>query len=159
VLLDPNYPEGGDLTGVEGAARALGRSTMVLKAASRQDLEEAFAEMSRAGAGALLVSGSSFFTSERQAIIALAARHAVPAIYDLRDYVEVGGLISYGASISGAYRQAGRYVGRIINGDRPSEMPVLRSTEFEMAINLKTAKALNLTISSALLARADEIIE
>ncbi len=159
VLLDPNYPEGGDLTGVEAAARSLGRPTMVLKAASGRELEEAFATMAQAGAGALLVSGSSFFTSQREVLVTLAARHAVPAIYDLRDYVEAGGLISYGASISEAYRQAGQYVGRIINGDKPAEMPVLRSTEFEMAINLKAAKALNLAIPPSLLARADEIIE
>ncbi len=159
VLLDPNYPEGGDLTGVEATAQSLGRTTMVLKAASQRALKEAFAEMVRAGAGGLLVSGSSFFTSQRRTLVALAARHALPAIYDLRDYVEAGGLISYGASISEAYRQAGQYVGRIIDGAKPSEIPVLRSTEFEMAMNLKTAKALNLTIPPSLLARADEIIE
>ncbi|HEX2556111.1 MAG TPA: ABC transporter substrate-binding protein [Microvirga sp.] len=159
VLLDPNYPEGADMSGIEAAARALGRPAKVVTAAGPRELEEAFAAMIRAGAGAVLVSGSSFFTSQRQAIVALAARHALPAIYDLRDYVETGGLASYGASISEAYRQAGQYVGRILGGARPSEMPVLRSTAFEMAINLKTARALNLTIPPTLLARADEIIE
>ncbi len=130
-----------------------------MRAANHRELDEAFAAMVQSGAGAVLVSGSSFFTSQRRTLIALAAHHALPAIYDLRDYVEVGGLISYGASISEAYRHAGQYVGRIINGAKPFAMPVLRSTEFEMAINLKAAKALNLTIPPSLLARADEVIE
>jgi putative ABC transport system substrate-binding protein len=159
VLLDPNYPEGGDLTGVEATAQSLGRTTLVMKAASQRDLEEAFRATVEAGAGGLLVSGSSFFTSQRRMLVALAAGHGLPAIYDLRDYVESGGLISYGASISDAYRQAGLYVGRIISGSQPSEMPVLRLTEFEMVINLKTAKAMNLTVPPSVLARADEIIE
>jgi putative tryptophan/tyrosine transport system substrate-binding protein len=160
VLLDPNYPEGGsELPAVEAAARGFGRSIMVVRTESDRDFEAAFARIVQAGAGAILVSGSPFFTSHRKALIALAARHAIPASYDLRDYVEDGGLISYGASIAGAYHQAGTYVGQILNGANPAEMPVSLATKVEMAINLGTAKALAINIPDALLARADEVIE
>ncbi|MBM1172674.1 ABC transporter substrate-binding protein [Microvirga arabica] len=160
VLLDPNYPEGGsELPAVETAARGFGRSIMVVRTESERDFEAAFARIVQAGAGAILVSGSPFFTSHRKALIALAARHAIPASYDLRDYVEDGGLISCGASIAGAYRQAGTYVGQILNGANPAEMPVSRATKLEMAINLGTATTLAINIPDALLARADEVIE
>jgi putative ABC transport system substrate-binding protein len=160
VLLDPNYPEGGsELPAVEAAARGFGRSIMVVRTESDRDFEAGFARIVQAGAGAILVSGSPFFTSHRKALIALAARHAIPASYDLRDYVEDGGLISYGASTAGAYHQAGTYVGQILNGANPAEMPVSLATKVEMAINLGTAKALAINIPDALLARADEVIE
>jgi putative tryptophan/tyrosine transport system substrate-binding protein len=160
VLLDPNYPEGGsELPAVEAAARGFGRPIMVVRTESERDFEAAFARIVQAGAGAILVSGSPFFTSHRKALIALAARHAIPASYDLRDYVEDGGLISYGASIAGAYHQAGTYVGQILDGANPAEMPVSLATKVEMAINLGTAKALAINIPDALLARADEVIE
>jgi putative tryptophan/tyrosine transport system substrate-binding protein len=160
VLLDPNYPESkGALPNVEAAGRALGRQIVVLTAASEGELDAAFVRIVQVGAGALLVSGSPFFTSQRRALVALAARHAVPAIYDQRDFVELGGLISYGASISGAYRLAGIYVGRILKGARPADLPVQQPTRFELVINLKTAQALGLTVPDALIARADEVIE
>jgi putative tryptophan/tyrosine transport system substrate-binding protein len=160
VLLDPNYPEGGsELPTVEAAARGFGRPVMVVRTESEHDFEAAFARIVQAGAGAILVSGSPFFTSHRKALIALAARHAIPASYDLRDYVEDGGLLSYGASIAGAYRQAGTYVGQVLHGANPAEMPVSRATKLEMAINLGTAKTLAINIPDALLARADEVIE
>jgi putative ABC transport system substrate-binding protein len=160
VLLDANYPEGGsELPAVEAAAREFGRPVIVVRTEGERDFEGAFATIVRAGASAILVNGSPFFTSQRRALVALAARHAIPASYDLRDYVEDGGLISYGASIAGAYRQAGTYVGQILNGANPADMPVSRATKLEMAINLGTAKTLAINIPDALLARADEVTE
>jgi putative ABC transport system substrate-binding protein len=160
VLGDPNYPAfEAELPDVVSSGRSLGREIMVATASNERELEAAFAKIVQARAGTLLVSGSPFFTSQRQALIALAARHAIPAIYDLRDFVVDGGLISYSASFTGAYRQAGLYVGKILKGAKPSDLPVLQPTTFELAINLKTAKALGLDVPATVLARADEVIE
>jgi ABC-type uncharacterized transport system substrate-binding protein len=160
VFGDPNYPTfDSGLPEIEAAARAIGLQIVVFRVARANDFEEAFAKVARAGAGALLVSGSPFFTSERTTIVALAARHAIPAIYDLRELTAAGGLISYSASITGAYRQAGVYAGRILKGAKPSELPVQQPTKFELVVNLKTAKALGITILPSLLDRADEVIE
>jgi putative tryptophan/tyrosine transport system substrate-binding protein len=160
VLIDPNYPGSeADLPLVEAAARALGRRTMATRVRSEGEFERAFAGFIRVGAGAVLVSGSPFFTSQRQALAALSARHALPAIYDQRDYVIAGGLVSYAASFAGAYRQAGVYVGRILKGAKVSELPVLQPTTFELAINMKTAKAFGLTVPQSILLRADEVID
>jgi putative ABC transport system substrate-binding protein len=159
-LMEVNWPGSiAELPDVEKAARALGRRIVVAKVAKAGELEAAFATIERAGAGALLVSGSPVFSSRRRELVALTARHAIPAMYDLQEYVPIGGLISYAGSIAGAYRQAGVYAGRIVKGAKPSELPVVQPTTFALAINLKTAKALGLTIPQSLLLRADELIQ
>jgi putative ABC transport system substrate-binding protein len=161
VLLDPNYHSGfvRELPDLVAAGRSLGRQVVELPAANDGEVEAAFARLEQIGAGALLVSGGPFFTSRRRTIVALAARHAIPAIYDLREYVEAGGLISYSASISEAYRQAGIYAGRIVKGANPAELPVLQPTKFDLALNLRTARALGLHVPPSILLRADEVIE
>jgi putative ABC transport system substrate-binding protein len=160
VLGDPNFP-GLDLqfTDVVAAGRALGRQIVVVKAANEYEVEPAFRTIKQSGAGALLLSGSPFFTSQRRALIALAARYAIPVIYDQRDFIVDGGLISYSASFTGAYRQAGVYAGRVLKGAKPSELPVLQPTTFELVMNLKTAKTLGLDVPPSILLRADEVIE
>jgi putative tryptophan/tyrosine transport system substrate-binding protein len=160
VLLDPHY--GGaevDLREAKAVATAHGRQIMAIKAATDRELETAFAKFAQAGVSALLVAGGSVFNSQRQSIVALAARHALPAIYGNRDYVVAGGLISYSASITAAYRQGGIYAGRILKGAKPTDLPVLQPTKLELAINLKTAKALGLDIPPSIHLRADEVIE
>jgi len=157
VLLDPDTAF--EIEVIETAARALGLQIVSVKLANERDLDAAFDRIVATGAGALLFGGGAILRGQLQRIVELAARHAIPTIYELRDYVEAGGLISYAASFPGAYRQAGIYAGRILKGAKPSELPVLQPTRFEMAINLKTAKTLGLTVPPTLLATADEVIE
>jgi putative ABC transport system substrate-binding protein len=159
VLMDPGFTT--ELPAVEGAARALGRQLLVIvmKAASERELDAAFSAMAQAGVGALLVGGGPFFMSQRSRLVALVASHAIPAIYDARDHVEAGGLMSYGTSFAGAYRQAGLYAGRILKGAKTSELPVMQPTTFELVINLKTAKALGLTVPLIMQMTADAVIE
>ena len=160
VLLDVTYPGfGAEMPGLEAAARALGRRITVVKAASDKDFQAAFATIVGAGAGALLVGGGPMFTSRRRQLIDLASRHGLPAIYDQQAYVASGGLISYGTSFAGAYRQAGVYAGRILKGSSPSDLPVLQPDTFELAVNRGTAKALGIRIPRSILARADQIVE
>lgn len=159
LLMDPSWPgSAADLPDVEAAARAHGLDVVVVKAVSEREFEQGFAAIAHAGAGALMVSGSPLFTSQRQKLVALAARHAIAAIYDVRDYVAAGGLISYAASFTGAYRQAGVYAGRILKGTKPSDLPVLQPTTFELAINLATARALRLDVPQSIILRADEVL-
>jgi len=159
VLLDPTPAFEVGLPDMETAARSLGLRLVLVKAASEHDLDAAFARMASTGADAILFGGGPVLQSRLRDVVALAARHAIPTIYELRDYVEAGGLISYAASQPGAYRQAGVYAGKILKGAKPSELPVLQPTTFELAINLRTAKALGLDVPPTLLARADEVIE
>ena len=144
---------------IQEAARARGVQLHFLKASTESEIDAAFAALVERQAGALLIVSDSFYLMRRELIVALAARHAVPAIYELPEYVTEGGLISYGASIPPIFRQVGIYAGKILKGAKPAELPVVRPTAFELVINLKTAKALGLTVPPSLLARADEVIE
>jgi putative ABC transport system substrate-binding protein len=160
LLIDPNWPgSAADLAAAEAAAVTLGRRLVVAKASGEAELASAFAAIREAGAGVLVIAGSPSFGSQRPALITLSARQSLPTIYDMREYVEEGGLISYSGSISDTYRQAGIYTGRILKGAPPADLPVQQPTKIELVINLKTAKALGLTVPQSLLASAAEVIE
>jgi putative ABC transport system substrate-binding protein len=141
------------------AIRRAGLQVLTITAQADSDLEPAFTEAVRQGVEALLVSADPFFNTRRAQIVALAARHSLPAAYPWREYVEAGGLMSYGTSLAGTYRQVGQYVSRVLRGDKPADLPVQNPTRFELVINTKTAKALGLTIPETLLATADEVID
>jgi putative ABC transport system substrate-binding protein len=158
VLIDPSYVESEiELRDAEAAGHALGRRVVVVKASSEHEIDAGFTTIAQAGA--LLVGPGGYLTSKRRLLVALAARHAIPAMYTIRDYVAAGGLISYGTSLTGAYRQAGIYVGRILKGTKPADLPVVQPTKFELVINLGTAKALGIKVPLTLQVAADEIIE
>jgi len=148
-----------ELKDIEDAARALGQELVVLKIGSESDLEAAPAALAQQRVDALFSRGGAFFLSMPDQIIALAARQKIPAIYHLREYVEAGGLMSYGASITDAYRLVGIYAGKILNGAKPGDLPVQESTKVELVLNLKTAKALGITFPQSLLVQANEVIE
>ena len=141
------------------AAQSGGRRILVLNAGNASQIEEAFSTMSESRVDAILYSAGLFFQVHRERLVALAARHAIPSMYEWREFVTAGGLISYSPSRPEIYRQAGLYVGRILKGEKPADLPVMRPTKFELVINLKTAKALSLEVPATLLARADEVIE
>ena len=147
------------VTDIRAAAPAIGQQIEVLNASTSQDIDTAFAKLVERQADALLVGPDALFVSLRVQIATLAARHAVPAIYPFRDDAEAGGLMSYGPSNTDLVRQAGIYTGRVLKGEKPADMPILRATKFELVINLKAAKALGLTVSDKLIAAADEVIE
>jgi putative tryptophan/tyrosine transport system substrate-binding protein len=160
ILLNPNRPAANDqLAQFENAARSVGLSVHVLRASSDAEVEGSFASIDQHRLPALAVATDPFFSSRRHKLAELAARHSVPAMYSFREFVEAGGLMSYGVDLAEAYRQVGLYVGRILKGERPADMPVLQPTRFEFLINLRTANVLGLTIPATLLARADEVIE
>jgi len=159
-LVNPTNPNAeGQLKDMQDAARRLGLQVHILKARSEPDFGPAFEILVQSHVAALQVGSDPFFFNSRQNLVALAARHAVPAIYEWREFAQAGGLVSYGTSLTDAYRQAGRYAGRVLKGARPADLPVMQPTKFELVINLKTAKALGLTVPPSLLARADEVIE
>jgi putative tryptophan/tyrosine transport system substrate-binding protein len=159
-LVNPNFPATEtNAREVEAAARVIGLQLVLVKASSENEIDEAFAAILQKRAGALLVGVDPFFLGQREHIVALSKRYAIPAIYEFRDFADAGGLISYGTSLVEAYRQEGVYAGRILKGEKPSEIPVFQLTKFELVINRKTANALGVKISDNLLSLADEVIE
>jgi putative tryptophan/tyrosine transport system substrate-binding protein len=160
VLVNPTIPNGEDeAQEIEKAARGVGVEILAVSASKADDLDGAFSTLSQQGARALIVGADTFFTRHRNQIAILAARHAMPTIWVLRIEAEAGGLMSYGASLPDVYRLAGVYAGRILKGEKPADLPVQLPTAFDLVINLKTARALGLTVPPTLLARADEVIE
>jgi putative ABC transport system substrate-binding protein len=160
VLVNPNFADAQtQLRDVEGAAQSLGVKLLVQKAGTKLEIDAAFDDLARQKIGAVLVISDPFFTVQRVQIASLAARHAMPAVFELREYAAAGGLISYGPDLANGYRQGGVYAGKILKGAKPAELPVEQPTKFEFVINLKTARMLGLTVPPTLLATADEVIE
>jgi putative tryptophan/tyrosine transport system substrate-binding protein len=160
LLVNPNNPNSEPETAdVQAAVQAIGGQVQVLQAGNSEEIEAAFVALERAKLDGLLVNPDPIFLPRRDQLVALAARHAVPTVYYAREYVESGGLTSYGASFTWLYRQGGIYVARILKGEKPADLPVMQPTKFELVINLTTAKALGLTVPETLLATADEVIQ
>jgi putative tryptophan/tyrosine transport system substrate-binding protein len=160
VLINPNYADAeNQLRDVQEAAARLGVQLVVVRANAESDFNAAFSTVVQQRSGALLVCASPFFNNKREQLVVLAARHALPAIFEWRDFAAAGGLMSYGTSLADAYHQVGVYAGQILRGTKPGDLPVVQSTKFELVINLSTAKALGIEVPPTLSARADEIIE
>jgi putative ABC transport system substrate-binding protein len=160
VLENPNAPTAMDrLTNVQAAATSIGRQIQAFYVSDERDLDTAFSRVAQSSAGALVVGADAFFNSQRDKLVALAAHHAIPAIYETRDYVAAGGLMSYGTRLADGYRQLAIYTARILRGDKPADLPVVQLSKFELVINMKTAKTLGLTVPNAVQLLADEVIE
>jgi putative ABC transport system substrate-binding protein len=160
ALVDPNFlTTAGQLEDLQNAARALGKQIQVLRASTESELDNGFATLAQQRPDALIVAAAPFFTARRKELVALAGRHRIPAIYSWREFPAAGGLMSYGASFTNAFRQVGVYTGRILKGEKPADLPVLQPTKYELIINTTAAKALGLQIPDRLLALADEVIE
>jgi putative ABC transport system substrate-binding protein len=160
LLLNPGFLDASDqLKGAQDAARSIGVQLEVIAVRDDRDIDDAFARIAALQVGALIVSADPLLQSRQEKIIGQAASHRLPAIYSVREFVTAGGLMSYDTSVADAYRQAGAYVGRILKGAKPGDLPVLQPTRFEFIVNVKTARMLGLTIPSGLLAIADEVIE
>ena len=159
-LMNPNHPSGEiEMQAAETAARSLGKKMPVFKASNEPDLDATFATMVQQQIGALVVASDPFFWSRRSEVVSLAARYGLPAIYYLPEFARAGGLMAYGNNLPDIYRLVGVYVGRILKGEKPADLPIIQPTKFELVINLKTAKALGLEVPAMLLARAEEVIE
>jgi putative tryptophan/tyrosine transport system substrate-binding protein len=159
-LINPkNSNAGRNVTALQEAAEAKGVQIHISEASNESELETAFADLASFQAGALVVGADPFFNARRNQIVALAARYSLPAIYEWREFVDAGGLISYGPSLTGVYHQLGTYVGRVLNGEKPADLPVIQPTLFDLVVNLNTAKTLGLTVPQSILARASEAIE
>jgi putative ABC transport system substrate-binding protein len=160
VLVNPNTPGAEtQLMEVRAAAHAIARNVHILKAVNKEEIDSVFAELAQVRADALLVAADPFFNSHREQLVALTANLGVPAIYEFREFTAAGGLMAYGISLAEAYHQVGLYTGRILKGAKPSDLPVVQPTKFELFINLKTARTIGITVPPTLLARADEVIE
>jgi putative tryptophan/tyrosine transport system substrate-binding protein len=160
LLVNPDNPNAvSETSDMETATRAIGKRSVLLRASTDRELDAAFTSLADQQANALAIAGDTFFLSRCEQLVALVARYAVPASYPSREFVVAGGLMSYGASITDMYRQVGVYTGRILNGAKPADLPVMQPTKFELTINLKTAKALGLQMPDKLLVAADEVIE
>jgi putative ABC transport system substrate-binding protein len=160
ALVNPNTPAAEtQSTDLQTAARSLGLKLHVLHASSERDFDTVFASLLQLGAGGLVVGNDTFFSTRSEQLAALALRHGVPAIFQYRQFVEAGGLMSYGGDLADNYRLTGVYTGRVLKGENPADLPVMQSTKVQLIINLKTARALGLTVPLSLLGRADEVIE
>jgi len=144
---------------VQAAARALGLQLHILHASDDRDFDTVFARLVQLGAGGLVIGNDAFFSSQLERLSALAIRHAMPTVYQFREFAAAGGLMGYGGSLTNAFRGAGAYTGRILNGEKPADLPIQQQTKVELIINLKTAKALGITVPNTLIGRADEVIE
>ena len=159
-IVNPNNPLGDiEMDAARTALRSLGKDMLVVSAGSEFELDAAFAAIDQQRPGAILVASDPFFLTRRDQLASLVARRRIPAIYYLREFAEVGGLMAYGNRLADVYRVVGLYVGRILKGERPIDLPVQQSTKFELVINLKTARAIGLTVPNVVLVSADEVIE